>query len=912
MPKTLAAARVDMNPHQVEAALFALRSPVSSGVLLADEVGLGKTIEAGLVIAQYWAEQKRRILLVVPATLRKQWRQELMEKFGLPSMILEAKNYRDLLKAESQNPFLQPDQLIIASYEFAAAKRADVSAIEWNLVILDEAHKLRNLYRGDSAKRATALNEALRDRRKILLTATPFQNSLMELYGLVSFISAEHFGSKEAFQLQYASARATETQLLELKKRLKPICRRALRRQVQQEGGINFTRRFSITQDFTPSDEEWELYEKVSDYLRDPQILAIKPGARHLVTLVVRKILASSTHAIAETLSTILRRLEKREALTQSALQDYETIDELVDEQDLDDVESVPLQGELLGLQAEIEQLSGYRQLAERIKTNRKGEALVQVLTRAFTMAERLGGARKAVIFTESCRTQTYLRELLEREGYAGRVVLLNGSNSDADSRAVYERWKERHAGSAAISGSKTADMKAAIVEEFRDFRDILISTEAGGEGINLQFCSLLINYDLPWNPQRVEQRIGRVHRYGQKSDVVVVNFVNRKNRADELVFELLDKKFKLFDGVFGASDEILGAIESGVDIEQRINQIYQQCRERPQIEQEFEKLRIALDEQISARELSARQTLLENFDEDVVRNLRSRRDTVNDQLSRYQRQFLRLVQAERPKARVDGDVVTLPEGHYAVTWPLAEREDAQLLHTDEGLGADLCKQAKQRATPAGVLELDYDQLNGQFSDVREHRGSTGQLQVGLISVHTAREYLERLVFAAVRSDGKALSAETAERLLLIPGKFAEGDILPRSEISDLFAVEQEKALTQARKLNEQWFLEETERLDRWAEDQRLLLRQTVDELDAQIKEGRRALRQAVTLEEKVEIERRIKKVKRERDEATLRFYESRKQIADEEDAMLARIEEMLKMSHETRVLFTVGWTLKE
>lgn len=901
-----------MNPHQVEAALFALRSPISSGVLLADEVGLGKTIEAGLVVAQYWAEQKRRILLVVPATLRKQWRQELMEKFGLPSAILEARSYRDALQAGSQNPFLQPDRLIIASYEFAAAKKADVSAVDWSLVVLDEAHKLRNLYRGDSAKRATALNEALRNRQKILLTATPFQNSLLELYGLISFINDDFFGSKEAFQLQYCSSRATQVQLLELRKRLQPICRRALRRQVQQEGGINFTRRFSITQDFTPSDEEWNLYEKVSDYLRDPQILAIKPAARHLVTLVVRKILASSTQAIAETLATMLRRLEKREALTQSALQDYETIDELTDGQELSDAETSPLQGELLGLQAEIEQLANYRALAERIKVNRKGDALVQVLSRAFTMAERLGGVRKAVIFTESCRTQLYLRELLEREGYAGRVVLLNGSNDDSDSKAVYERWKERHAGTAVISESRTADMKAAIVEEFREFRDILISTEAGGEGINLQFCSLLVNYDLPWNPQRVEQRIGRVHRYGQKSDVVVVNFVNRKNRADELVFELLDKKFKLFDGVFGASDEILGAIESGVDIEQRINQIYQQCRERPQIELEFEKLRAELDEQISARELGARQALLENFDEDVVRNLRSRRETLTDQLSRYQRQFLRLVQAERPGSRVVGNIAELPEGRYAVTWPLAEREDAQLLHTDLGLGAELCTRAKQRDTPEGVLELDYDRLNGQFSDVRALRGHTGQLQVGLVSVLTAKEHLEQLVFAATSDDGQALSAETAERLLLVPGEFKHENCALKAETAKSFAIEEEKTLAQARTLNEQWFQEETERLDCWAEDQRLLLRQTIDDLDAQIKESRRVLRQAITLEEKVEIERAAKKMKRERDEATLRFYETRKRIADEEDAMLARIEAMLRMSHETRVLFTLDWKLKE
>ena len=154
--------------------------------------------------------------------------------------------------------------------------------------------------------------------------------------------------------------------------------------------------------------------------------------------------------------------------------------------------------------------------------------------------------------------------------------MLFNGSNTDEQSRAIYADWRERHDGTHQVTGSKTADMRSALVERFRNEGQILIATEAGAEGINLQFCSLVVNYDLSWNPPRIEQRIGRCHRYGQKHDVVVVNFLNRKNAADQRVFELLSEKFKLFEGVFGASDEVLGAIESGVDFEKRIAAIYQ------------------------------------------------------------------------------------------------------------------------------------------------------------------------------------------------------------------------------------------------------------------------------------------------------------------------------------------------
>jgi superfamily II DNA or RNA helicase len=917
MTRALSTARVDMNPHQVDAALFALKSPVEAGVLLADEVGLGKTIEAGLVLAQFWAQRRRRLLLVVPATLRKQWRQELEEKFQLPASILESKSLNDARRSGGPNPFEPADSIVITSYEFAAAKQAALQAVPWDLVVLDEAHKLRNLYKGKGAKRAAALNEALRGRRKVLLTATPFQNSLMELYGLISFISEEFFGSQQAFQIQFATGRSSEARLNELRHRLQPICHRTLRRQVQLEGGINFTKRFSITQDFTPSDKEFELYEKVSAYLQDPSILAIKPTARHLVTLVVRKILASSTFAIADTLDTIVQRLESRQALTAQLIEDYDTVDELSDELESEDGDDEPssseaLQAELLCRAQEIERLSGYRDLARQIQTNRKGEALLQVLDRAFVMTERLGGQRKAVIFTESRRTQDYLRELLESNGFAGRTVLLNGSNDDADSKALYADWCKRHAGTALVSGSKTADMKAAVVEAFRDARDILITTEAGGEGINLQFCSLLINYDLPWNPQRVEQRIGRVHRYGQKNDVVVVNFVNRRNRADELVYDLLAKKFKLFDGVFGASDEILGAIESGVSIEQRIHAIYQGCRDRQQIDAEFEALQKELDESISRREEDARRALLENVDEDVIRKLRSRRTGMLHRINDYEQQFIRLIESERPQAVVEDKLVLLDEGRYAVSWPPARDAHAGLLRPDQGLGEALCEAAKQRPTPGGTLHFNYAALSTQLTDVREHLGQRGQLRVALVRIEAAGEVIEELVCSAVREDGQALSDETAARLLAVPARFVPQHRIAEEARVPAFEAAVARVLGAANKRNERWFMEESERLDRWAEDQRLLLKQQVDALDLVIRDLKRELRQLETLEDKAKLKREIKRVEQQRDDAMLSFYENKKKIDQRQDELLDAIEAALRLRHQVEVLFDVEWTLED
>ena len=550
--RAVASAKVDTNPHQVEAALFALQSPLSQGVILADEVGLGKTIEASLVIAQRWAEKKRKILLIVPATLRKQWSQELWEKFHLPTEILEAKAYNARKKQKIANPFLYDNKIIICSYEFAAKYDIDVRNIDWDLVVFDEAHKLRNVYKG--IKNANKLKEAVKSRQKILLSATPLQNSLMELYGLVSIIDDHFFGHEAAFKAAYGGTRPTEANLNILKHRLRTVCHRTLRKQVQAEGAINFTRRHAITQDFTPSQQELDLYRQVSEYLQRDDILSIKPNARHLVTLGVRKILASSSKAICGTLEKIIGRLEGdlEKAITPDLLDDLEGFEDTAEELDADDADnSTGAAVNQAKLAAEIEELKSYKNLAEKIVTDEKGKSLLTAIENGIAKTKELGGREKAVIFTESCRTQAWLFQLLSDNGYTGKIVLMNGSNNDPASKALYAAWAQKYKGSDRISGSPTADKKAAIVDAFRDDATILIATESGAEGVNLQFCSLLINYDLPWNPQRVEQRIGRVHRYGQKNDVVIVNFINTENKADRHVYKLLKDKFKLFDVLF-------------------------------------------------------------------------------------------------------------------------------------------------------------------------------------------------------------------------------------------------------------------------------------------------------------------------------------------------------------------------
>jgi ERCC4-related helicase len=634
-------------PHQVDAALFALQSPLSNGALLADEVGLGKTIEAGLVLAQCWSERKRRILLVVPAALRTQWRAELAEKFYIDSAILESKNYNKAKKDGSLNPFDIRDQVVICSFNFASLKENDVHAMPWDLVIIDEAHRLRNVYKSGNVT-GTKLRRTLVEKKKLLLTATPLQNNLMELYGLVSIIDEHVFGDARTFRDMFVSVSSEEIRNRSLKSRLAAFCKRTLRKQVTEY--INYTSRIAILQEYTPTADEERLYNFISEYLQSDRLFALPQGQRTLITLVLRKLLASSSFAISGTLNSLIERLQLLlEGLdTQLEFSDYDTFEELSDEQEEgDDPLTAGLEQDRTAVAEELRKLMEYADLAKSITNNAKGENLLIALQQGFDETENRGGERKAVIFTESRRTQEYLLRLLSDNGYDGQIVFLNGSNNDDISKRIYGEWKERHKDDGVMSGSRQADMKAAVVEEFRDKASILIGTEAAAEGINLQFCSLIVNYDLPWNPQRIEQRIGRCHRYGQKNDVVVINFLNKKNAADVRVYELLDQKFRLFSGLFGSSDEVLGSIESGMDFEKRIAEIYQTCKTTDEIQHVFDELQEELSERINEKTTAARQSILENFDEDVAARLKGcQQDTLAglDKFSRWLCNFFIIV----------------------------------------------------------------------------------------------------------------------------------------------------------------------------------------------------------------------------------------------------------------------------
>jgi hypothetical protein len=896
-------------------------------VLLADEVGLGKTIEAALVMCQYWAEHRRRLLVVCPASIRKQCALELEEKFNLPVTILDARAYRLAQADGRRNPF-DDDTVMVVSLHFANSRREEIRQVRWDLAVIDEAHKLRNAYRA-SNKLGQGIRWALADTRKLLLTATPLQNSLLELYGLSTLIDEQIFGDPAAFRSRYANS---DGDLDALKQRLTPFSHRTLRRQVLEY--IQYTQRRAITRPFHPSDDEQRLYEAVSGFLMRDDTFSLPAQQRQLTTLILRKLLASSSDALAGTLETFHRRLM---TMQEDVRATWDVVDWLIQEEEIDEELLEELASSENGteaaaqpaidyqkLKAEITELERYISWARRIQVDEKSRALLQALEVGFSEMARVGAQRKALIFTESRRTQSYLRRFLEANGYAGQIVSFSGSNSEPEAKAIYERWLTENSENGRATGSRTVDMRTALIEHFRDRGTLMIATEAGAEGINLQFCSLVINYDLPWNPQRIEQRIGRCHRYGQRHDVVVVNFLNTRNAADQRVYELLQDKFNLFNGVFGASDEVLGVIESGVDFEKRILAIYQTCRTAEEIDAAFQALQAELQEKIDARLADTRHKLLEYFDEDVHARLRHRLGDARLYLDRVSRMFwdtTRFVLAGR--ARFDDSALSFDlqrppmadvrVGRYRMISKDHDNVAGEFLYRlSHRLGEYVVQTAKGLDTPPSAVAFDITRHPTRIALVEALRGRTGWLALQLLTIRSFEEE-EYLLFSAFDDHGAALDPEACEKLFHCAGRATPLIELPSQAQERLKAEMQRHAqatIHRSLEANNQFFREEQERLDRWADDVVQAAEKGLADIKAQLKALNRQARQAINTEEQHRIQVQMRELESRQRQQRRQIFDIEDEVYQKRDALINALEKRMRQTTYSDVLFTIRWAV--
>ena len=775
--------KIALNPHQITAALSFFKNPLLKGLILADEVGLGKTIEAGLIISQYWYEHKRKILVIVPASLTKQWNEELFDKFGLPSTIINGKMLNDM-------NFRLDNQIYICSLNSIYLHKEKFQT-SFNLVVIDEAHKLRNVYK-DKGVMAPAIKEVFNGQKKLLLTATPFQNNLMELFGIVSLLDNDIFPDAKLFKEKYINNYSEN--INNLKEILSKYLVRTLRKDVTKY--INYTKRHVVISDYYVTEAEQELYNYITNIMySDDFSESYSRGQNQLLIILLQKLLSSSMYAVASTLKKMANNLD---------INDFE---DFVDEDE--EVPKLDLTAKA-GLIANINRCLDY---ANSIKVDSKYERLLKELNIIFEDFDKNRNRNKKVlIFTESKQTQKYLYELLKQTEKFNNVIYFNGENSLTNENLyIYKEWERKQK---AVSQNKTANVRRAIIDAFENRFDILIATDAAAEGLNMQFCSVVINYDLPWNPQKIEQRIGRCHRYGQKNDVLIVNMLNRSSSIDERIYELLNYKLGIFEETFGSSDTILGGTNIANDIENAIKEIYIKCRNPIEIENEFKNLQKQFEQEIEQAVKKSELDLQEYFDEEVRQAFDLQFIEATKIVNEIEEIFELLIEYVFSNIKIENHKFKLNNTVYTTN---SNDEVGEFCAINSKIGNEVIEQIKQIENTNHKIIFDYQNSLTKIGFLDGIKCNKGKMVIQKI-IYDSFETTEGLVIYSKLEDGTIIPQDVMHKLLKCNAVNNNTQIVSESIENESMELV-EKKIDEIKQYNTSIFNDELNYIDNWADN---------------------------------------------------------------------------------------------
>ncbi len=661
--------KIKILPHQVKAAVRVLNN-LGGRAILADEVGLGKTIEAGIIMKELISRGKARsILILTPAGIASQWQQELWDKFGERFIRHDDPSFRGFSRHDK----------IVTSIDTAKSHQhyPDIIAREWDLVVIDEAHYLKN-----KKTQRYALADDLSARYALMLTATPIQNNLMELYNLINLLKPGLLGTLQNFEEEYIGD--AQGRVLLHAKRLQRLLEQVLIRNRRSETGIKFPTREVETNRVQASKGEYELHQAVTQFIRRHK------GAfeSHLALLILEREVASSAPALSKTLGNMMPKVQDQDTL------------------------------------AAMEEL---RHKADSIKRNAKVNLVLDIAK---------GTPEKMIIFTQFRETQDLLARRFQKEGIS--IVKYHGAMS--------------------------AGRRKNALQEFREDTQVLIATDSGSEGLNLQFCSILINYDLPWNPMRVEQRIGRVHRIGQEKDKVVILNLAVADTIEDYVLQVLYEKIRLFEVAIGEMDLILSDINEQGGLEKRILDIIMGSEKDAdvqdglaKVEREVRRGKRAADE---IKELDA--SIFHKFDLGTAKDDVEIEDTVD--LERQVRSFVeRFIVKTGADAETEDNVTTVHLGRGRAKKTHAFTADPDTFDAMDGeveylsLGSAFVQQA--------LKDLERTACCGALRTAEVDEPAT--LLYYRYFIETIRSEVEAFVSITVADDGRIIEVE--EDLRSIP-----------------------------------------------------------------------------------------------------------------------------------------------
>ena len=895
-------ARIDPNPHQIDAVIFALRRLPEGGCILADEVGLGKTIEAGLVIAQRLAEGARRVLLMVPKALIGQWVQELHNLFAL--------------RVQEEQADFTPPGVYVVSRDFAGGQKGALplgSAPPFDLVVIDEAHEVfaalhkrytrEGFHDPSSGEALTAfrVRQFLRTAPVLLLTATPIQNSLAELWGLVQYVepTGTLLGDIATFRKVFCAEddrTLAPGQEHELQRRLSIVCQRTLRRQAQEFLDRPFMKRRCRLYEYPMSSDERSLYDDVTEYLLEPSLYAFAGRQRRLLLIGFHRRMASSISALAASLEGVAARLRRLLGQDSEPAHQGDWTD-LEDEEELSEAPEESPQAGGAGVAAELARVESFIARARALPSDAKARTFLEALRVVHSLGAEGRSSGKAVVFTESITTQEYLRQLLIDEGLNDQeITLFRGQNDHPRAREALQRWQAEEAGRLPANARPSLEVavRLALVHEFRTRSQVLIATEAGAKGLNLQFCDTVINYDLPWNPQRIEQRIGRCHRYSQQRDVTVVNFIAKDNEAHKLTFEILARKLDLFGRVLDASDTVLHEPRTdtpepvvsalSIEFETDLRNIYNRSRTLEEVTSQIAALRDRIVERRESyeREHARTSQIIESrFDDEVQRVFRGLKERLPAGLARLDADLAELVggyletQPHRRSLQEGRVWFELEEGARLP----AEVGAGRVFATGDGRdlsGAEALNLAhplvrlavtRAQAWPGGAVTLSSDDPRWE-----PWLGRSGVLAVSRVD-YAGFEPVQRLVAAAVVA-GQPMEPELAAALTRLPASEAP-DLQVEADEPLLADLVEEAVFVDQREveLEEQKHFEVAlGQLERFVEDRILIARRERAAISEKLRAARERRDQVVGSDARTRVEQEIQRLALREQELTSRI----------------------------------------
>ena len=827
-------ADIDIHPHQLASADMAFNSPLAHNFMLLDESGLGKTVEACISIGYFYYRGERNILVMSPVSEIKHWYKHLAERFNLPTVILDDSNYTDFRRRGKYKP-LEQGKVILCTYKFAFEKEREFKKTDWDLVVLDEAHRLNYIY-DLTDEMGESLIRSLSTRRKLIITSVPFQSTLLRMFKLGEFMDPYMFGEEKSFFYKYVSLTGLND-YPELKRRLVPVSNR-----FQRFRRTEFTpksKRVEMLFDYYAPALERDTVTAMTNYFMRSGKFGLKSDQGSLAALGLYKQL-QSIPSIKFGLKKIIKGIEKQldgkdpyRWLDKAITKDIETIphteEEWFNKGELFKYQVPTTKAAKKEMQKEIEEIKIYLDFASQTKEMYRSRAMIRALNRAFTNAHKMGINPKVVIYTESKITMKYLVKYLSERG-AENIYYLSRVNRDKVHRKILKDFKKNAKNLNRLSENEEDNIKQAVIEKFIADGDFLITTDLGVEGFNLSQANVVVNFDLPMDPYRTDRRLARVDGYGNDSDLLVVNILNRSNELERWIYDKYRKYFDLFSGMPGRSDLAVGTIGAGSDYEMFVFDQYMRNHSIGMLTRNFRRIEVELKDAKSKEmdriikgvlEMSAskeRQLISEykglikdhmgQFEDEILKLVRA---TVSDYAAVSKRGRLKFELHKKPFRMKKEDL-----GTYYVQQRVKPGE--RKMYLTRGMGQKLIKKVMAQKLPNARVRFRYkSRKRGQGKHLRGLVKKKGTMILKLITVKSISEE-QFLVFVAVTSDGKLLTQQQAHEIMELESRVVKKERV-RERLLPEYKALRGALLELLADRNDMFIKREMKKMDKWMGD---------------------------------------------------------------------------------------------